>query len=83
MCGYSGSTVLVEAHQVTCLSFAAAYRASPDSVRGVAQEHEHWLAAGRAGERAAAHDKTVADTGTRRAAMAARFATRDLLDDEE
>jgi hypothetical protein len=72
---------MVEAHQVECEVFAAAYRADPASVLTVQEEHARWAASGRREERAAAHAVSVADTDARRAVMADRFKTVDLLED--
>lgn len=80
-CGYTAHTADVQAHQVGCPVFAAAYRADPDGVLGANEEYDRWLEHGRPEERAAAHAASVADTDARRAAMASRFATRDILED--
>jgi hypothetical protein len=63
------------------VKFAAAYRADPDGVLPAGAEYERWLEQDKRGERAAAHAVVVADTDARRAAMTARFATRDILED--
>jgi hypothetical protein len=81
VCGYTAPAGLVEAHQVSCPNFAAAYRADPDSIFSPADEYASWLEHGKPAAKTAAHEQTVADTDTRRAAMATRFATRDFLDD--
>jgi hypothetical protein len=80
-CGYTEAAVLVEAHQAGCPVFAAAYRADPDGVLSPGDEYASWLEHGRPAERTAAHEQTVADTDDRRAAMASRFATKDILED--
>lgn len=80
LCGYTAPVKQVEAHQVGCGQFATAYRANPDMVLSPAREYERWQAKGRREERAAAHAEAVADTDARRAAMADRFATRDILE---
>jgi hypothetical protein len=80
VCGYSGSHARVQAHQLQCAAFAAAYRADPAAVGTVQEEHERYQREGRRAERADAHEKSVAETDARRAAMARRFATVDLLE---
>lgn len=80
-CGYTAHTADVEAHQVGCPHFARLYRADPDGVLPPGDEYASWLEHGRPEEKAAAHAASVADTDARRAAMASRFATRDVLED--
>lgn len=82
-CGFTGQPGKVRDHIVECPDFAAAYRRDFRSIGTVEQEYENWVTAGRPAARAAAHAAVVADTDARRAAMASRFATRDILDDEE
>ncbi len=66
---------------MSCPKFAAAYRSGPDSVLPPEAEYERYRQEGKPAAKAAAHEQTVADTDTRRAAMADRFATRDFLED--
>lgn len=79
-CGYTGSLPKVQQHQVHCQDFAAAYRAGEPGL-DPAQAYEDWAAGGRKAARDSAHAVSVADTDRRREDMAARFATRDLLED--
>lgn len=80
-CGYVDSDARVDAHQADCEGFALAYRKDPGSILPSKDEYKRWLAAGKPQERAEAHVASVADTDARRAAMADRFQTRDVLDD--
>lgn len=81
LCGLTGSHAVVQRHQLDCQVFAAAYQADPSSVSTVQEEHERWAREGRPAERAAAHEESVAHTDRRRAVMAERFKTVDLLED--
>jgi hypothetical protein len=80
-CGYVGSDARVVVHQASCEGFAEAYRKDPSAILSVQEEYKKWRAEGRRQERAQAHADSVAATDGRRAAMADRFTTRDLLDD--
>lgn len=82
LCGYFGPLAQVEVHQVACPVFASAYQDDPDGVPSPAAELERWLVRDKSAEKAAAHAAAVADTDARRGAMASRFATVDILDEE-
>lgn len=79
-CGVTGSHARVQQHQLECQVFAKAYKADPAAIGSVQEEYEQWAAGGRKAERTAAHEASVADTDARRAAMAGRFATVDILE---
>jgi hypothetical protein len=64
-----------------CPEFAELCRRDLAAVLTPEQEYEKWVAGGRKASRDAAHQVSVADTDRRREAMAARFASRDLLED--
>ncbi len=81
-CGYIAPSVQVGLHQAGCAEFASAYRASPESVLPPEAEYERWKQGDQATAKAVVHAASVADTDARRAAMATRFATRDLLEDD-
>lgn len=81
ICGYTAQPGKVRDHQMSCPEFARVYQVQgPGAMRTAEQEYEHWVAEGRPAARAAAHEAVVADTDARRAAMASRFATRDILE---
>ena len=80
-CGYVGPDVKVRNHQMNCPSFAELYQRDPASIGTVEDEYEKWVVAGRPAAKAAAHAASVAETDGRRADMAVRFATRDILED--
>lgn len=80
-CGETGSHHRVQSHQLQCARFAELYRRDPDAIGTVQEEYDRWVAEGKPAAKAAAHAAVVVDTDTRRAAMAARFATTDILED--
>lgn len=80
MCGLTGSACAVRLHQVSCEDYAAYYR-SGQARLSPEQAYEEWAAGGRKQARDAAHAESVAGTDRRREDMAARFATRDILED--
>lgn len=80
-CGYVDSDSKVDAHQPDCEGFALAYQKDPASILPSRAEYKRWLEAGKPEEKAQAHAASVAGTDARRAAMADRFQTRDVLDD--
>lgn len=80
-CGRVGPDGKVRDHIMSCPDFAELYQRDAQSIGTVQQEYEKWVAAGRPAARAAAHAASVADTDARRAAMADRFATHDILED--
>lgn len=80
VCGFTGSVCKVRAHQVDCEKYASAYQGASDGLDPVAA-YEAWQDSGRKAARDEAHQESVADTDRRREAMAARFATRDILED--
>lgn len=82
-CGKTGPKKAVSAHILRCPDWARKYREDPPSALLPEEEYERWLQQDRPGERAAALRERVAETDAHRAAMAARFASRDILEDED
>ena len=82
VCGVTGPLKAVTDHVLQCRDWAKAYREDPSSALPPGEEYERWLRQDKAGERAAALREKVAETDAQRAAMAARFASRDILEDE-
>ena len=80
-CGYTGQPGRVRAHAVACSRFAELYRSDPAAALDPEEEYRRWQADGRGAERAARYDEQVADTDARRAAMASRYVTKDLMED--
>jgi hypothetical protein len=80
-CQETGELKKIVFHVMTCLKWAALYRADPAAALAPAQEYERWATEERAGERAADLARRVSDTQGRRAASVARFTVRDPLED--
>lgn len=80
-CGKVGQPGKIRDHQMSCEKFAVLFKADRASLLPVEQEYERWVAAGRPAERAQVHAQSVADTDARRAAMAERYRTVDILED--
>lgn len=80
-CGRTGNPGKMRDHTMGCPEFAQLYQRDPGSIGTVEQEYEKWLVAGKPEAKKAAHEASVADTDRRRTAMAARFESRDILED--
>lgn len=80
VCGFTESVLKVQRHQAECAPYAVAYRAGASGL-DPAEAYEAWAAGGRKEARTETHLVSVADTDRRRVDMAARFATRDPLED--
>ena len=82
-CGDIGPEAEVREHVMCCPDFAAFVRENPGSVLTPALEYQRWKAADKAAEQTARIETKRADTDTRRAVMADRFRTRDILEDSD
>lgn len=80
VCGRIDSLPRVQLHQVACQPYAAAFLRGDKGLDPEAA-YEEWSATGRKAARDEAHTESVADTDRRRSDMAARFATRDILEE--
>lgn len=81
-CGESGSSQAVAAHTAACPGFAVLYREHPERALAPEAEYLRWRQQDRAGEQAARVAGKVSSTDTRRAVMAERFRTRDILEED-
>lgn len=81
-CGETGPEVAIVIHTVSCPDFAALYREHPDRALLPAREYQRWREQDKAGETAVRVAAKISDTDARRAAMADRFRTRDILEDD-
>lgn len=81
VCGLVATACKVQEHQAECAAYAEAYRRRAAGLDPV-EAYIAWAASGRKAARDSAHTESVADTDRRREEMAARFATRDILEDD-
>lgn len=82
-CGETGPDKAIATHTVSCEVFAALYRLSPEQALSPEAEYMRWREQDKAAEQTARVAAKVSDTDARRAAMADRFRTRDILEDDE
>lgn len=80
-CETTGLLKAVTTHVVTCQAWAALYRENPARALSPEAEYARWEAEDRKSERTAAVEARIQETDDRRAAMASRFAYRDVLED--
>lgn len=81
-CGEMGSGGAVAVHMVTCRKFAQLYREHPERCMPPEQEYQRWLAEDKAGETEERIAAKVAAGAEQRSAMADRFRTPNILEDE-
>lgn len=81
-CGVTGPLKTVTEHVLQCQDWARRYRENPQSALSPAEEYVRWEQEDKAGERAAVTQERIMATDAQRAAMAARFASQDILGDE-
>jgi ferric-dicitrate binding protein FerR (iron transport regulator) len=82
-CAESGPLKAVEWHILSCPSWAKLYQQDPDRALDPAAEFARWASEDREHEHAADLAQRVADTVASRAASRKRFATVDLLGDDD
>lgn len=80
-CQESGELKRILWHVLSCLKWAALYRADPAAALGPAQEHARWSRDERGGEHADDLARRIADTQEMRRASIARFKVADPLED--
>lgn len=79
-CGETGPERQVRQHCLKCPDWARVYWDNPSLALDPVSEYLRWAAEDKPGERAAELEAKVADTDARRAALADRYRTRDILE---
>jgi hypothetical protein len=79
--GKTGPAREIAIHMITCPEFARLVQKNPERALPPEQEYARWRREDRDDEREGARSVKVADTDARRASMADRFRTRDILED--